>query len=167
MSVHSSGYWPPAILAAASILSRSFSTAAIALLAAALSSAPSAVESVCESPARLAAGARIGPGLEDAALIRLSIANAWSLNSSACDCASCAKDWRGPIPTANSTNAAIAAILLETDPRRVSRAPNLCATKSITRLAPAELMLLPVAFGRLLHLMREQLGLYSNCCRQG
>src|SRR5271166_2890915 len=157
MLVHCWGYRPPAIFAAASILSRSLSTAAIALLAPALSCAPRAVESVCASPARLAAGARIGPGLPDAAFIRLSIANAWSLNSSAC--ASCAKAWRGASPIeaakeASNTIVIVVAIRCETDPTRVTRATLLCATASITPLDQA-LRRLPVALCCLLYLTRE------------
>ncbi len=131
--VHCSGYCPPAIFAAASIRSRSLSIDVIAPLALALSCAPRAVDSVCASPARLAAGARIGPGLADDALIALSIANAWSLNSSACACASCAKDCRGPIAAANIASIKIAvAIRPQADPTRAPCAPLLCATKSIT-----------------------------------
>src|SRR5260370_30238434 len=103
----------------------------------AVSCAVRAVDSVCASPARLATGARIGPALVDDALIALSIWNAWSLNSSACARASCAKDGRDEPPTAaKAINEIADAIRHETDPRRVTRAPALCATKLITPLAP-------------------------------
>ena len=84
---------------------------------------------------RLAAGTRIGPGLEDDALIALSIENAWSLNSSACACASCAKDWRAPIATVMSASKQMAAAIRPvTDRLRAIRAMLLCAIKSITPL---------------------------------
>src|SRR5260370_42106287 len=93
----------------------------------AVSCAVRAVDSVCASPARLATGARIGPALVDDALIALSIWNAWSLNSSACACASCANDGRAAkLTAARAINAVPDSIRHETDPRRVTHAPARC-----------------------------------------
>ncbi len=141
--VHCSGYCPPAIFAAASIRSRSLSIDAIAPLAEALSCALRALDSVCASPARLATGARIGPALLDDALIALSIWNAWSLNSSACACAFCANACRDAMPATRTINAIADATRDKTDPRRVTRAPALCATKLITPLSLASATAFP------------------------
>jgi len=93
--------------------------------------------------------------LVDAAFIALSIANAWSLSSSACACTSSAKQCGGPMPIATAVKTSTAIVVRihrRADRMRGVRAPLLCAAKPLAQLDRVGLRRLPVALGSLLYL---------------